>query len=103
MISQSEELEGDSSTETQYAYYPTSIADATAGTMVTTVQASDTLLGQTTPAGKYCSLKLASWLCRPLMSCIIIVLELLNILSHYNLKLLSIFQEFNGIITSFLK
>ncbi|XP_037533290.1 upstream stimulatory factor 1 [Nematolebias whitei] len=52
VISQSEELEGDGSTETQYAYYPTSIADATAGTMVTTVQASDTLLGQTTPTGQ---------------------------------------------------
>lgn len=50
MFSQSEGVEGDS-TETQYTYYPATIADATTGTMVTTVQASDTLLGQTTPAG----------------------------------------------------
>ncbi|XP_013878332.1 upstream stimulatory factor 1 [Austrofundulus limnaeus] len=51
VISQ-EELEGDGSSETQYTYYPTSIADPSAGTMVTTVQASDTLLGQTTPTGQ---------------------------------------------------
>ncbi|XP_008306969.1 upstream stimulatory factor 1 isoform X2 [Cynoglossus semilaevis] len=51
-VTQSEGLEGDSSTETQYTYYPASIADATTGTMVTTVQASDTLLGQTTPTGQ---------------------------------------------------
>ena len=44
-------VEGDG-TETQYTYYPATIADATSGTMVTTVQASDTLLGQTTPAGE---------------------------------------------------
>uniref|UniRef100_A0A1A8C3N5 Upstream stimulatory factor 1 n=1 Tax=Nothobranchius kadleci TaxID=1051664 RepID=A0A1A8C3N5_NOTKA len=52
VISQSEGLEGDGSTETQYAYYPASIADATAGTMVTTVQAPETLLGQSTPTGQ---------------------------------------------------
>lgn len=52
VFSQSEGMEGDGSTETQYTYYPASIADATTGTMVTTVQASDTLLGQTTPTGK---------------------------------------------------
>lgn len=52
MFSQSEGMEGDGSAETQYTYYPASIADATTGTMVTTVQASDTLLGQTTPTGK---------------------------------------------------
>ncbi|KAM3875387.1 upstream stimulatory factor 1 [Diretmus argenteus] len=51
VFSQSEGLEGDGSTETQYTYYPATIADATTGTMVTTVQASDTLLGQTTPTG----------------------------------------------------
>uniref|UniRef100_A0A3B4GKD7 Upstream stimulatory factor 1 n=1 Tax=Pundamilia nyererei TaxID=303518 RepID=A0A3B4GKD7_9CICH len=49
VFSQSEALEGDGSAETQYTYYPATIADATTGTMVTTVQASDTLLGQTTP------------------------------------------------------
>lgn len=53
MLSQSEALEGDGSTEAQYAYYPATIADATTGTMVTTVQTSDTLLGQTTPTGSY--------------------------------------------------
>lgn len=52
VFSQSEGLEGDGSTETQYTYYPATIADATTGTMVTTVQASDTLLGQTTPTGQ---------------------------------------------------
>lgn len=51
MLSQSEALEGDGSTEAQYAYYPATIADATTGTMVTTVQTSDTLMGQTTPTG----------------------------------------------------
>lgn len=51
VFSQSEGVEGDG-TETQYTYYPATIADATTGTMVTTVQASDTLLGQTTPAGQ---------------------------------------------------
>lgn len=73
MFSQSEGLEGDSSTETQYTYYPASIADATTGTMVTTVQASDTLLGQTTPTGQCCPYPLhrelfvavhTQWLCR---------------------------------------
>lgn len=54
MLSQSEGLEADGSTETQYTYYPATIADATTGTMVTTVQASDTLLGQTTPTGSHC-------------------------------------------------
>lgn len=52
VFSQSEALEGDGSAETQYTYYPATIADATTGTMVTTVQASDTLLGQTTPTGQ---------------------------------------------------
>ena len=52
MFSQSEGLEGDGGAETQYTYYPATIADATTGTMVTTVQASDTLLGQTTPTGR---------------------------------------------------
>uniref|UniRef100_A0A3Q3XMX8 Upstream stimulatory factor 1 n=1 Tax=Mola mola TaxID=94237 RepID=A0A3Q3XMX8_MOLML len=52
VFSQSEGLEGDGSAETQYTYYPATIADATTGTMVTTVQASDTLLGQTTPTGQ---------------------------------------------------
>uniref|UniRef100_A0A087YGF9 Upstream stimulatory factor 1 n=2 Tax=Poecilia TaxID=8080 RepID=A0A087YGF9_POEFO len=52
VISQPEGLEGDGSAEAQYAYYPATIAEATAGTMVTTVQATDTLLGQTTPAGQ---------------------------------------------------
>lgn len=54
VFSQSEALEGDGSAETQYTYYPATIADATTGTMVTTVQASDTLLGQTTPTGNHC-------------------------------------------------
>ncbi|XP_077579441.1 upstream stimulatory factor 1 [Stigmatopora nigra] len=52
VFSQPEGLEGDGSTETQYTYYPATIADATTGTMVTTVQASDTLLSQTTPTGQ---------------------------------------------------
>ncbi|KAG7478564.1 Upstream stimulatory factor 1 [Solea senegalensis] len=52
VFSQSEGLEGDGSSETQYTYYPATIADATTGTMMTTVQASDTLLGQTTPTGQ---------------------------------------------------
>uniref|UniRef100_A0A3P9PG67 Upstream stimulatory factor 1 n=1 Tax=Poecilia reticulata TaxID=8081 RepID=A0A3P9PG67_POERE len=52
VISQPEGLEGDGSAEAQYAYYPATIAEATAGTMVTTVQATDTLLSQTTPAGQ---------------------------------------------------
>lgn len=49
---QTDGLEGDGGAEAQYAYYPATIAEATSGTMVTTVQASDTLLGQTTPTGK---------------------------------------------------
>lgn len=52
IISQPEVLEGDGSAEAQYAYYPASIADATAGTMVTTVQAADTLLSQTASTGQ---------------------------------------------------
>ncbi|CAJ1060585.1 upstream stimulatory factor 1 [Xyrichtys novacula] len=52
VFSQSDGLEGDGNAETQYTYYPATIADATSGTMVTTVQASDTLLGQTTPTGQ---------------------------------------------------
>nr|XP_057936791.1 upstream stimulatory factor 1 isoform X2 [Doryrhamphus excisus] len=51
-ITQSEGLEGDGSSETQYSYYPATIAEAATGTMVTTVQASDTLLSQTTPTGQ---------------------------------------------------
>ncbi|KAJ0063575.1 hypothetical protein NL108_004395, partial [Boleophthalmus pectinirostris] len=51
VFSQSEGLEGDGGAETQYTYYPATIADATTGTMVTTVQAPDTLLGQPTPTG----------------------------------------------------
>lgn len=54
VFSQTDGLEGDGSAEAQYAYYPATIAEATSGTMVTTVQASDTLLGQTTPTGKRC-------------------------------------------------
>lgn len=52
VFSQPDGLEGDGGAETQYTYYPATIADATTGTMVTTVQASDTLLGQTTPTGQ---------------------------------------------------
>uniref|UniRef100_A0A3P9JAL9 Upstream stimulatory factor 1 n=1 Tax=Oryzias latipes TaxID=8090 RepID=A0A3P9JAL9_ORYLA len=52
VFSQPDGLEGDGSAEAQYTYYPATIADANTGTMVTTVQASDTLLGQTTPAGQ---------------------------------------------------
>ncbi|XP_068440462.1 upstream stimulatory factor 1 isoform X2 [Clinocottus analis] len=51
VFSQPDGLEVDGAAETQY-YYPATIADATTGTMVTTVQASDTLLGQTTPTGQ---------------------------------------------------
>ncbi|KAM8853979.1 upstream stimulatory factor 1 isoform X3 [Synchiropus splendidus] len=51
-VTQSDGLEGDTSTDAQYTYYPATIADATTGTMVTTVQASDSLLGQTTPTGQ---------------------------------------------------
>ncbi|CAL9684234.1 unnamed protein product [Knipowitschia caucasica] len=52
VFSQSEGLEGDGGAETQYTYYPATIADATTGTMVTTVQAADTLLAQPTSAGQ---------------------------------------------------
>ncbi|TWW76669.1 upstream stimulatory factor 1 isoform X3 [Takifugu rubripes] len=52
VFSQTDGLEGDGGAEAQYAYYPATIAEATSGTMVTTVQASDTLLGQTTPTGQ---------------------------------------------------
>lgn len=51
MFSQSEALEGDG-TETHYTYYPATISDAGTGTMVTGVQASDTILSQGTPTGK---------------------------------------------------
>ncbi|XP_073673346.1 upstream stimulatory factor 1 isoform X3 [Garra rufa] len=51
VFSQSEGLEGDG-TETHYTYYPATISDATAGTMVTGVQASDALLSQSAPAGQ---------------------------------------------------
>ncbi|XP_016300777.1 upstream stimulatory factor 1-like isoform X3 [Sinocyclocheilus anshuiensis] len=51
VFSQSEGLEGDG-TETHYTYYPATISDAAAGTMVTGVQASDALLSQSTPAGQ---------------------------------------------------
>lgn len=52
VFSQSEGLEGDGSAETQYTYYPATLADANNGTMVTTVQAADTLLGQPAPTGQ---------------------------------------------------
>lgn len=51
VFSQSDGLEGDG-TETHYTYYPATISDATAGTMVTGVQASDALLSQSAPAGQ---------------------------------------------------
>ncbi|XP_026082091.1 upstream stimulatory factor 1 isoform X4 [Carassius auratus] len=51
VFSQSEGLEGDG-TETHYTYYPATISDAAAGTMVTSVQASDALLSQSAPAGQ---------------------------------------------------
>ncbi|XP_050986264.1 upstream stimulatory factor 1 isoform X4 [Labeo rohita] len=51
VFSQSDGLEGDG-TETHYTYYPATISDAAAGTMVTGVQASDALLGQSAPAGQ---------------------------------------------------
>ncbi|XP_026869221.1 upstream stimulatory factor 1 isoform X4 [Electrophorus electricus] len=51
VFSQSEGLEGDG-TETHYTYYPATISDAGAGTMVTGVQTSDTILSQSTPAGQ---------------------------------------------------
>ncbi|XP_056297790.1 upstream stimulatory factor 1 isoform X1 [Pseudoliparis swirei] len=52
VFSQPDGLEADGAAETQYTYYPATIADATTGTMVTTVPASDALLGQTTPSGQ---------------------------------------------------
>ncbi|KAL6104957.1 usf1 [Pungitius sinensis] len=52
VFSQPDGTEGDGAAETQYTYYPATIADATTGAMVTTVQASDSLLGQTTPTGQ---------------------------------------------------
>ncbi|XP_066566624.1 upstream stimulatory factor 1 isoform X3 [Amia ocellicauda] len=51
VFSQSEGLEGDSS-ETHYTYYPATISDAAPGTMVTSVQAPETLLSQNTPTGQ---------------------------------------------------
>ncbi|XP_066534241.1 upstream stimulatory factor 1 isoform X2 [Hoplias malabaricus] len=51
VFSQSEGLEGDG-TETHYTYYPATISDAGTGAMVTGVQASDTILSQSTPAGQ---------------------------------------------------
>ncbi|XP_051717324.1 upstream stimulatory factor 1 isoform X4 [Ctenopharyngodon idella] len=51
VFSQSEGLDGDG-TETHYTYYPATISDAAAGTMVTGVQASDALLSQSAPAGQ---------------------------------------------------
>ncbi|KAF4086013.1 hypothetical protein AMELA_G00101430 [Ameiurus melas] len=51
VFSQSEALEGDG-TETHYTYYPATISDAGTGTMVTGVQASDTILSQGTPTVK---------------------------------------------------
>uniref|UniRef100_A0A9J7Z6W4 Upstream transcription factor 1 n=1 Tax=Cyprinus carpio carpio TaxID=630221 RepID=A0A9J7Z6W4_CYPCA len=49
VFTQSEGLDGDG-TETHYTYYPATISDAAAGTMVTGVQASDALLSQSAPA-----------------------------------------------------
>ncbi|KAL0973052.1 hypothetical protein UPYG_G00198260 [Umbra pygmaea] len=52
LFSHSEGLEGDG-TETHYTYYPATIAGASPGTMVTSVvQASDTLISQSTPPGQ---------------------------------------------------
>ncbi|XP_077064670.1 upstream stimulatory factor 1 isoform X2 [Siphateles boraxobius] len=51
VFSHSEGLDGDG-TETHYTYYPATISDAAAGTMVTSVQASDALLSQSAPAGQ---------------------------------------------------
>ncbi|XP_067306982.1 upstream stimulatory factor 1 isoform X3 [Pseudorasbora parva] len=51
VFSQAEGLDGDG-TETHYTYYPATISDAAAGTMVTGVQASDALLSQSAPAGQ---------------------------------------------------
>lgn len=49
VISQSDSVEGEAS-ETQY-YYPATIADAAAGTMVTNVHTADSILSQPTPGG----------------------------------------------------
>lgn len=49
VISQSESLEGETS-ETQY-YYPATISDTTAGTMVTNLHTADSVLSQPTPTG----------------------------------------------------
>ncbi|KPP67701.1 upstream stimulatory factor 1-like [Scleropages formosus] len=51
VFSQSEGLEGES-TETQYTYYPATISEAAPTTMVTSVQAPDSLLNQSTPTGQ---------------------------------------------------
>ncbi|KAK7156372.1 hypothetical protein R3I94_006437 [Phoxinus phoxinus] len=51
VFSHSDGLDGDG-TETHYTYYPATISDAAAGTMVTSVQASDALLSQSAPAGQ---------------------------------------------------
>ncbi|XP_051521911.1 upstream stimulatory factor 1-like isoform X1 [Myxocyprinus asiaticus] len=51
VFSHSEGLEGDG-TETHYTYYPATMSDAATGTMVTGVQASDTLLSQSASAGQ---------------------------------------------------
>ncbi|XP_067294940.1 upstream transcription factor 1, like [Pseudorasbora parva] len=50
VISQSESLEGETS-ETQY-YYPATISDTTAGTMVTNLHTADSVLTQPTPTGQ---------------------------------------------------
>lgn len=47
---QSDSLEGEAS-ETQY-YYPATIADAAAGTMVTNVHTTDSIISQPTPTGQ---------------------------------------------------
>lgn len=49
VIFQSDSLEGEAS-ETQY-YYPATIADAAAGTMVTNVHTADSIISQPTPTG----------------------------------------------------
>ncbi|XP_065106291.1 upstream transcription factor 1, like [Paramisgurnus dabryanus] len=49
-VSQSDSVEGEAS-ETQY-YYPATIADAAAGTMVTNVHTADSILSQPTPGGQ---------------------------------------------------
>lgn len=49
VIFQSDGLEGEAS-ETQY-YYPATIADAAAGTMVTNVHTADSIISQPTPTG----------------------------------------------------